>query len=145
MGRAGASLHLWCRSFSDSLQQLWLWGSRAQAQKLWCTGLASHGMWDLPGSGIELASPALVGRFFTTEPSGKPLVVIFNGHSCHPVSFVVSIQSNESILLFHMNHQNRFVESSTFIFIFFNSSKEDYVYFFRFCNLSLRSSLIRVV
>ena len=26
---------------------------------------------DLPDSGIELTSPALVGRFFTTEPPGK--------------------------------------------------------------------------
>ena len=69
-------------------------------------------------------------------------MVIFNGHSCHPVSFAVSIQSDELILLFYMNHQNRFVESSTFIFIFFNSSEQDYVYFFKFYNLSLRSSLI---
>ena len=27
---------------------------------------------DLPYPGIELASPALVCRFFTTEPPGKP-------------------------------------------------------------------------
>ena len=26
----------------------------------------------LPSPGIELASPALAGRFFTTEPPGKP-------------------------------------------------------------------------
>ena len=32
----------------------------------------SQGMWDLPGSGIEPVSPALAGRFFTTEPPGKP-------------------------------------------------------------------------
>ena len=31
-----------------------------------------RGMWDLPGSGIEPVSPALAGRFFTTEPPGKP-------------------------------------------------------------------------
>ena len=29
-------------------------------------------MWDLPGSGIDLVSPALVGGFFTTESSRKP-------------------------------------------------------------------------
>ena len=29
-------------------------------------------MWDLLGSGIEPVSPALAGRFFTTEPPGKP-------------------------------------------------------------------------
>ena len=28
---------------------------------------------DLPHLGIELASPALEGRFFTTEPPGKPI------------------------------------------------------------------------
>ena len=27
---------------------------------------------DLPDPGIETASPALAGGFFTTEPSGKP-------------------------------------------------------------------------
>ena len=31
-----------------------------------------HSMWDLPGSGIEHASSALAGRFFTTKPPGKP-------------------------------------------------------------------------
>ena len=29
-------------------------------------------MWDLPASGIEPMSPALTGRFFTTELPGKP-------------------------------------------------------------------------
>ena len=27
-----------------------------------------HGMWDLPGPGIEPVSPALAGRFLTTVP-----------------------------------------------------------------------------
>ena len=31
-----------------------------------------HGMWDLPGPGLELVSPALAGRFSTTAPPGKP-------------------------------------------------------------------------
>ena len=31
-----------------------------------------HGMWSLPGSGIEPVSPALAGRFFIPEPPGKP-------------------------------------------------------------------------
>ena len=30
-----------------------------------------HGMWDLPGSGIEPVSPVLACRFFITEPPGK--------------------------------------------------------------------------
>ena len=29
-------------------------------------------MWDLPGAEIEPMSPALIDRFFTTEPPGKP-------------------------------------------------------------------------
>ena len=33
-------------------------------------------IWDLPGSGIEPMSPAMVGRFFTTEPPGKPLAYV---------------------------------------------------------------------
>ena len=28
---------------------------------------------DLPGTGMELASPALAGKFFTTEPPGKSI------------------------------------------------------------------------
>ena len=40
-----------------------------------CGALASllHGMWDLPGSGIEPLSPAMAGGFFTTESPGKSL------------------------------------------------------------------------
>ena len=29
-------------------------------------------MWDLPGSGVKLMSPAMAGEFFTTEPPGEP-------------------------------------------------------------------------
>ena len=31
---------------------------------------------DLPDPGIELASPALAGGFFTSEPSGKPCACV---------------------------------------------------------------------
>ena len=43
-------------------------GSRAQLLR---------GMWDLPRPGLEPVSPALAGRFSTTVPPGKPLVVDF--------------------------------------------------------------------
>ena len=43
-------------------------GSRAQLVR---------GMWDLPRPGLEPASPALAGRFSTTVPPGKPLIVLF--------------------------------------------------------------------
>ena len=42
-------------------------GSRAQLLR---------GMWDLPGPGLEPVSPALVGRFSTTAPPGKPQFAI---------------------------------------------------------------------
>ena len=31
-----------------------------------------HGMWDLPGPGLEPVSAAMAGRFSTTVPPGKP-------------------------------------------------------------------------
>ena len=37
--------------------------------------LSPHGMWDLPGSGVEPISPALASRFLTAEPQGNSLVV----------------------------------------------------------------------
>ena len=36
-----------------------------------------QGMYDLPGPGIELLSPALQGRFLTTGPPGKPIMELF--------------------------------------------------------------------
>ena len=36
-----------------------------------------HGMWDLPGPGLEPVSPALAGRFSTTAPPGKPWIFYF--------------------------------------------------------------------
>ena len=39
-----------------------------------------HDMWDLPRPGLEPVSPALVGRFSTTVPPGKPTICIFKGY-----------------------------------------------------------------
>ena len=36
------------------------------------------GMWDLPGPGLEPESPALAGRFLTTEPPVKSLPILFD-------------------------------------------------------------------
>ena len=49
--------------------------SRALEDRLSSRGapaLLLRGLWDLPGPGVEPASPALVGGLFTTEPPGKP-------------------------------------------------------------------------
>ena len=37
-----------------------------------------QGMWDLSRPGIEPVSPALVGRFFITEPPEKPYVIFLS-------------------------------------------------------------------
>ena len=40
-----------------------------------------HGMWDLPGSGLQPVSPALAGGFLTTAPPGKTLKqLLFNAN-----------------------------------------------------------------
>ena len=62
---------------AQGLQQLWLPGSRAQAQQLWYIGLAT---WDLPEPGIEPMSPALVYGFLTwnqLESPWKPCFLFF--------------------------------------------------------------------
>ena len=49
-------------------------GSRALERRLSSCGARAqllHGMWDLPGPGLEPVSPALAGRFLTTVPPGK--------------------------------------------------------------------------
>ena len=58
--------------------QLQLPGSRAQAQQLLRMGLAA--LWHVESSwtGIKPESPALAGGFFTTEPLGKPQLMLFD-------------------------------------------------------------------
>ena len=38
---------------------------------------------DLPDPGFEPGSPALAGRFFTTEPPGKPTGLLGSHSACH--------------------------------------------------------------
>ena len=50
-------------------------GHRLQTRRLSKCGSRAQllrGMWDLPRPGLEPVSPALAGRFSTTEPPGKP-------------------------------------------------------------------------
>ena len=39
------------------------------------SGAVDIGMWDLPGSGIQPASLASAGGFFTTEPTEAPSLI----------------------------------------------------------------------
>ena len=41
------------------------------ARWLWHMGLVAQVMWNLPGPGIELVSPALAGGLLSTVPPGK--------------------------------------------------------------------------
>ena len=69
-----------CSLVSDSFATLWTVAHQAplstgfSRQEYW-SGLPFPASGDLPDSGIEPMSPVsaiLVGRFFTTEPLGKP-------------------------------------------------------------------------
>ena len=59
-------------------------------QEYW-SGLPFSPPADLPDSGIELSSPALVGGFFTVEPPGKPpytkdsvhIIYLDDSFNCH--------------------------------------------------------------
>ena len=46
--------------------------SRFPRQDYW-SGLPFPSLGDLPNTGIPPVSPALAGKFFTTEPPGKPV------------------------------------------------------------------------
>ena len=84
------------------------------ASGLWSTdsvvvvhSLLLCGMWDPSGSGIEPMSPVLAGRFFITEPPGKPhilknyqFILIFPT----PVDFYLLPFSTASVLSYRENH-----------------------------------------
>ena len=60
-----------------------------------------HGTWDLPGSGIELVSPALAGRLFTTEPPEKPRLY------CNFFKSVFAISVPASLTITHYGEISR--------------------------------------
>ena len=73
------------RLYACRLQWLQPVGSIVAAPRFESTGsiygsraLLLHGVWDLPGPGIEPMSSALAGRFFTPEPQGKPCESLLN-------------------------------------------------------------------
>ena len=56
-------------------------GLRALESRLSSCGTWAYlfrGMWDLPGPGLKLVSPALAGGFLTTVPSGKSCPIDLN-------------------------------------------------------------------
>ena len=72
-GRCFIFMLLFCFNFLP-----WEWDPVAAAPRLWSMGsvAVARGLscvWGLPGPGIEPSSSALVCRFLTTEPPGKPI------------------------------------------------------------------------
>ena len=66
-----------CRTLCDPMDCI-LPGSSVHGfprQECW-SGLPFPPPWDLPHPGIKAMSPALEGRFSTTEPLGKPIVFL---------------------------------------------------------------------
>ena len=53
------------------------WALECRLSSCGAWALLLRGMWDLPRPGLELVSPALAGRFLTTEPPGKPQSSLF--------------------------------------------------------------------
>ena len=52
--------------------------SMGSSRQEYCSGLPFLSPRDLPDPGMELASLALAGRFFTTEPLGKLICDVMN-------------------------------------------------------------------
>ena len=81
-----------CSVMSDSVTP---WTVACQAplsigfpkQEYW-SGLPFPSPGDLSEPGIELASPALAGGFFTTKPPGKPILTIWSARVFHPVALL---------------------------------------------------------
>ena len=48
-------------------------------------------MRDLSEPGMEPIRPALAGRFFTTEPPGKPAVIVLINHEASKMNTIVCI------------------------------------------------------
>ena len=70
-------------------------------QEYW-NGLPFPSPWDLPDPGIELVSPALAGGFFTTEPPGKPTVLLYSAFF-HLRAFSLNIKYSQAILRYAWN------------------------------------------
>jgi len=89
---------------------------------------------DLPYLGMEPASPALAGRFFTIEPAGKPFLIrfrvcIFSKNFkvmsspvvCHIMGYVMSICKVVSELLTYVPVKNTFLTKAQYLVQFFSS------------------------
>ena len=77
-GERGATLH--CSAQASHYGGFSCCRARTVEHRLSSCGaraLLLHGMWDLPGPGLEPVSPALAGGFLATAPPGKPNNICF--------------------------------------------------------------------
>ena len=80
VSKSGGYSSLRCRGFSCCrAPALGHTGPVIAVLELWNTGpvVAAHGLSCSEACGIKPVSPALAGRFLTTEPPGKPLQQVF--------------------------------------------------------------------
>ena len=66
-------------------------------------------MWDLSGPGIEPVSPALAGRFFTTELPGKPPHTYIDTHT------------------YMYTHTHIYIYTHTYMYIYTHTHKHIYI------------------
>ena len=90
-------------------------------QEYW-SGLPFLSAGDLPDPGVKPVSPALAGRFFTTEPPGKPLALSKSSDNCTIAGSVCNHYSSASCCLttffLHFYTNLRIVISPTAFFSF---------------------------
>ena len=69
-------------------------GHRLQMRRLSNCGSRAEllrGMWDPPRPGLKPVSPALAGRFSTTAPPGKPLLLFFSVILLHSTLLLLNL------------------------------------------------------
>ena len=72
-----------CSGFSScGLRQSQLAGSRVWAQQVCIWAQSLHGVWNLPGPGIEPLTPTLAGQLFPAVPGKSCLIALFRFMSC---------------------------------------------------------------
>ena len=93
---------LCCRApaLGTRAQLVWLTGSRAQAQQLWCTGLVAPRHVGSFGTRARTRIPCMAGRFLTTVSPGKSPNQLFNvissSFQCHFI-FHCTLKLNQAI------------------------------------------------
>ena len=81
-------------------------------------------MWDHPAPGNEPVSPALAGRFFTTELPEKPLKIIFlKVHNCKEDNCGFLLDSFDDFRIYIMWNQEAFYPKYQIFNDFFKKEK----------------------